>query len=89
MTGCGRRWRSSLEWRWRHEDHPLAYARLLLAGFLAYVAGGLSVWWLGTSWWSVVLAIATFLLTFRSLTRPRRLSWAPAREEDSDGQPPA
>ena len=67
-----------------------AIARSLIFAFaVSFASAALSLWWLGTGWWSRLLAIATFLLTFRSMTRPRRLSWVPAREEDSDGQPPA
>jgi hypothetical protein len=34
----------------------LAAARIIAAAFLAYIAAGATVWWLGDAWWSVMLA---------------------------------
>lgn len=36
-------------------------ARILVLGLLAFILGGLSIDWLGTSWWSRVLAALTAL----------------------------
>lgn len=37
----------------------LAYLRILLWGFLAYVSGALTIMWLGTGEWAVLAACVT------------------------------
>jgi ABC-type transport system involved in cytochrome bd biosynthesis fused ATPase/permease subunit len=48
---------------------PSLAVRLLVAAVLALATGLLSIWWLGTSWWSVTIAavsaVATYVLSIR------------------------
>lgn len=41
--------------------HVLSVTRVLVFGLLAFICGGLSIDWLGTSWWSRVVAALTVL----------------------------
>jgi hypothetical protein len=54
---------------------PSPAVRLLAATVLALATGLLSLWGLGTSWWSVTLAAVSAAATFVLSLRPK-----PARE---------
>jgi hypothetical protein len=44
-------------------------ASRLAAGLAAYLLGALSIWWLGTGFWSVLLAAVTAGSTFAGIVR--------------------
>lgn len=56
-------------------DHRPRAVRLLIAVVLALATGLLSIWWLGTSWWSLTIASVSAVATYFLSLRPK-----PARE---------